>query len=391
LVTGALDQSVRIWDAQTGGLLKTLLGHGGEVYSVAWDSTGTRIASGAKGGELRIWDGVTGASLQTISAHKGDIYEVDWDSTGTRVASAGADGTLRLWDGETGEPLGAPMKHGDWVVCVAWDPDGARVASASDDNTLRIRDGETGQLLRTLSGHRGRVQHVEWSPSGRRLVSCSLDKTVRIWSVDTGELLQTLSGHEHIVQCVSWDPTGTRIVSGSNDGSLRFWETRLDDALGLWRSAAARRDVEDLVERLFERLHLPELVEQELEADDSLSEEVRVRALSQVSQRRPLGSEALNGLAWKLVDPEREDGDSDVAHGLRLARAAVKGAPSMANIQDTLAWALVANGLYSEAIAASMKALELAAEDRKASYQVRLERVRAEAEEASPASPEDGR
>ena len=74
--------------------------------------------------------------------------------------------------------------------------------------------------------------------------------------------------------------------------------------------------------------------------------------------------------------------DTDVALGLRLARAGVELAPEDDDLRYTLTWALFANGLYDEAIAESEKALELAPDASKERYQVYLDRLRKNVEEA---------
>ena len=89
--------------------------------------------------------------------------------------------------------------------------------------------------------------------------------------------------------------------------------------------------------------------------------------------------------AWSLVDPNRRDKDTNVAQGLSLIQSAMEAYPAEKLCHhngdcpnDTLAWALFANGRYEEAIAASKRSLELAPQDRKeraAGYLERLERM----------------
>jgi hypothetical protein len=95
----------------------------------------------------------------------------------------------------------------------------------------------------------------------------------------------------------------------------------------------------------------------------------------------------LNESAWDLVDPDREEKDSDVALGLRMTRVGIELAPEDFMLRDTHAWALFANGLYDEALVESAKALELADEDKKEEYQGYLDRMRAMVEEARADPP----
>ena len=90
----------------------------------------------------------------------------------------------------------------------------------------------------------------------------------------------------------------------------------------------------------------------------------------------------LNRVAWPLVDPDRASLNTDFHLGLRLARLAVTQSPSAPSLQDTLAWAFFANGLYEEAIAASKTALEKASAESQDEYRGYLRRMIQRVEEA---------
>jgi serine/threonine protein kinase len=89
--------------------------------------------------------------------------------------------------------------------------------------------------------------------------------------------------------------------------------------------------------------------------------------------------------AWSLVNPLRKDEDTNVARGLSLIQDAMEAYPAGELCHhngdcpnDTLAWALFANGRYEEAIVASKLSLELAPQERKekaAGYLEHLERM----------------
>ena len=56
LATGAWDDTVDVWDATTGELLKTLVGHATSVESVVFSSDGTMLASGSWDGTVLLWE-----------------------------------------------------------------------------------------------------------------------------------------------------------------------------------------------------------------------------------------------------------------------------------------------------------------------------------------------
>ncbi len=63
IVCGSQDDTVKVWDADTGSEIRTLMGHTGTVYSVAYSPDGKRIASGSADKMLKIWDADTGSEI----------------------------------------------------------------------------------------------------------------------------------------------------------------------------------------------------------------------------------------------------------------------------------------------------------------------------------------
>ena len=55
-MSGSYDNTVKIWDAQTGQETLTLKGHSAEVNSVSFSPDGKRIVSGSQDNTLKIWD-----------------------------------------------------------------------------------------------------------------------------------------------------------------------------------------------------------------------------------------------------------------------------------------------------------------------------------------------
>ena len=241
--------------------------------------------------------------------------------------------------------------------------------------------------LQTLEGHEDGVSSVAWNPAGTRIVSGSQDDTLRIWDAATGTSLQTLEGHRDQVISVAWNPAGTRIVSGSEDNTLHIWESRLEDAIPFWRAASLRDELHRWVDSLFNEHVFLEPVLAALHADRSHSEEMRQGAIRLAEGRGDPTVIELNEDAWDIVDPDREDKDTDVALGLRMTRVAIELAPAFDALRDTHAWALFANGLYDEALVESAKALELADEADKDDYQGYLDRMRAMVEETRSDPP----
>jgi WD40 repeat protein/serine/threonine protein kinase len=224
LASASLDQTVRVWEADSGREVLTLKGHAGPVYGVAFSPDGRRLASASDDNTVRIWDTDTGREALTLQGHTHVVRGVAFSPDGKRLASAGDDGTVRVWEADSGRPVLTLKGDGSAVFGVAFSPDGKRLASASGDRTVRLWETDTGREVLTLQGHAGEVSGVAFSPDGKRLASASSDRTVRLWETDTGREALSLKGHTRPVSGVAFSPDGKRLASASYDGTVRVWE-----------------------------------------------------------------------------------------------------------------------------------------------------------------------
>jgi WD40 repeat protein/serine/threonine protein kinase/tetratricopeptide (TPR) repeat protein len=240
LASASEDQTVKIWDAESGDEQLTLKGHASGVNGVAWSPDGTQLASASEDRKLKIWDAKSGTETLTLEGHTGGIHGVCWSPDGTRLASASEDKSVRIWDAKTGKEMLTLTRHTDVVRGVAWSPDGRRLASASQDQTVKLWNATTGQEELTLKGHAGAVYGVAWSPDDTRLASASQDRTVKIWDTRTGQEVITLKEHTGAVWGVAWSRDGSRLASASADQTLRVWEVNPEPYWELREASAAQ-------------------------------------------------------------------------------------------------------------------------------------------------------
>ncbi len=223
IASGSKDETVRVWDAATGKLLRTLEGHTDSVNAVAWSPDSKYIASGSSDKTVRVWDAATGKLLRTLEGHNWSVLSVAWSPDGKYIASGSSDEIVRVWDATTGSLLRTLEGHKNWVSSVAWSPDGTKIASGSLDETVKVWNVTTDRLLMTLKNHTDCVNAVAWSPDSKYIASGSSDYAVRVWNATTGKLLRTLEGHTAYVSSVTWSPDGKYIASGSGDNTVRVW------------------------------------------------------------------------------------------------------------------------------------------------------------------------
>lgn len=218
------DNNAKLWIVPLGNLSRTLTGHTGRVWSVAYSPDGQQIVTSSQDGTIKLWNAANGSLLRTLAGHDGDVWSVMFAPDGLTIASAGNDGTIKLWTVANGELLRTLVGHTDRVRRMDFSANGELIASAGNDRTVRLWRAADGSLLRTLSGHTEQVRSARFSPDGQTLVSASTDNTLRVWRVSDGELLATIH-HPANVHHAVYSPDGSLIASCSEDNLIRLWRS----------------------------------------------------------------------------------------------------------------------------------------------------------------------
>jgi small GTP-binding protein len=232
VLTGGSDNTVRLWDMETGRCLSVFEGHGSNVFGVAW--TVKHFLSGAfLDNIIRLWDSETGRCLRALKGHMNGVWTVAWATDQRHALSGSADKTIRLWDMKTGRCLCVLEGHTEDVLCVTWSTDLCYALSSSADKTVRLWNVKTGQCLRVFEGHIAMVWSVAWSPDGKRALSGAEDNTVRLWEVETGRCLRVLEGHTARILSVAITSDSRFALSGSDDKSVRLWDMETGHCLAV--------------------------------------------------------------------------------------------------------------------------------------------------------------
>ncbi|HKB42430.1 MAG TPA: hypothetical protein VKD72_38745 [Gemmataceae bacterium] len=92
---------MKVWDAATGEVIRTLSGHAGYVWGVAFSPGGRYLASASWDSTVKVWDLKAGREVCTLRGHAGHVWGVAFSPDGKRLASASGyagKGEIKVWD-----------------------------------------------------------------------------------------------------------------------------------------------------------------------------------------------------------------------------------------------------------------------------------------------------
>jgi len=125
LASGSDDTTVKLWEARSGRLLRTLEGHQDLVLSVAFHPQGETLASGSKDSTVKLWEARSGKLLRTLGGHTERVDTIVFSPDGRLLASKSGDHTIRLWSCETWETVAVipeSTRQIWWIPALAFHP-----------------------------------------------------------------------------------------------------------------------------------------------------------------------------------------------------------------------------------------------------------------------------
>ncbi|MEQ1747128.1 MAG: caspase family protein, partial [Saprospiraceae bacterium] len=226
---GYLDNTVLLWDAAEGTILKIMEGHLSDILDAEYAPNGKHMLTlESNSGDLILWDN-KGNNLLDILPGEPEfdipdcIQNICFSHDGANFLAGNCSGELAFFNLKGKRVRSFPGGEAS-IMEVAVSKTGKYVASCDNKGVIRVYENN-GTLLYELEGHGGKpAETIEFTPNERFLVSGGHDKLATVWDLSDGSLHSTLGPHNTLVRSIAISSDGEIIATaGPKEKVTRLW------------------------------------------------------------------------------------------------------------------------------------------------------------------------
>ena len=220
LISASYDQRIVWTNAKSGEVIRRVKAHDNWIRDLVVLPDGKHLASVADDMLVKLWDAETGELVRTLDGHAKltpqgyttALYAVAASPDGKHLASADRIGVVCLWETETG-----------------------RLAGQIKAPTFYTYDATT--RVRSIGG----IRSLAFSPDGSLLAIAGIGKVtnvdgfvgpcrIELWNWQNEKLMITAEdNHKAIINDLTFHPTESWLIAGGggdSGGILAFWDTK---------------------------------------------------------------------------------------------------------------------------------------------------------------------
>jgi WD40 repeat protein len=232
VVSGSHDRTVRIWEAESGKLLRLIRCEAPYPTSAVFSPDGKQIAANIDSEHVHLIEWAGDKPPRTIKA--AIAQGIVWSKDGKRLAfSTMDDDTLHVYDAEALKPLHSFKK----ATRAAFTNDGKSVVVADIGGAMKLYDLKTGTPATTFAATKatGNVLDLRISGDDQHIAGYFNNVMIAVWELPSGKLLHEIKGADPVVFAPGGQALAT-IIEGRvtlidlKSGEKKFTSAESDDS-----------------------------------------------------------------------------------------------------------------------------------------------------------------
>ena len=216
-------------------------GHTREITSIAFSPDSRLIATGSEDTQIKLWDASTGKVVRTLKAGASQIASVDFCDNGRNLVSLEWGGRPVSWNIYSGKRFlryGMDNESANAAICTD-----RAVILGGDDGVIEVRDLVDNKMLFEFPTGKSDIYKLAVSPDQKQLAVGYKDGAISIWDINahgtylapnwtvtdgrTGRMINQKSNvHSYPINSLWFGKD--RIISSGGDFKVREWDLSVD-------------------------------------------------------------------------------------------------------------------------------------------------------------------
>lgn len=229
---------IKIWDRNKKILLFTLKGHTSVIHSLAFSHNGKFLVSTSKDATMKIWDIQTGNLLRSMEK-KGNFKVLDpktkqrvtifdnyspvivravFNKNDNEIITISNDGVIANWNLSDGNIISSieSYRMAKGSLCLSQT---GKIVSLSDDESINIWDSNSKRLITKCKETMPNAIDAVFSPDEKQIAVLFKNGKLGIWDSNNGDILFMIDVNDNICS-LSFSMDGKQILSITEDGQI---------------------------------------------------------------------------------------------------------------------------------------------------------------------------
>uniref|UniRef100_A0A7S3DAN8 Guanine nucleotide-binding protein subunit beta-like protein n=1 Tax=Palpitomonas bilix TaxID=652834 RepID=A0A7S3DAN8_9EUKA len=233
IFTGSQEAIIKVWDGQSGELVRSLQKHSGCVTCLQYCNETRLLFSGSIDGHVYVWKDGKNDIANDIDT-EGPVYCLEWNKKRDHLIVGGKN-RVRIFEIARNnkqvlqtESIFQSSHHSDFVQGIVCNQVG-KIYTTSYDKKIGILEPDTNQPYKFSNvrlAHKKAISAVAFDHDDNWLITGSYDRTVKLWAKDSDRALLTFDNFEDTITGLCYVPSTSNLWVASNGSIPQIFDPR---------------------------------------------------------------------------------------------------------------------------------------------------------------------